>query len=461
MSFSYSGLTNYGKVTLPSAEGWGGSMNILRDPPKSIHTRRIDKVGQTSDITAMVDDSGNRVCEGINVYARGVNPMVSISYDNVGNNGGQNSGAVYGSSNIPGSNNMLAGGRTQAYLPYRVMRDGAFRPPVVTQADLLPLSRLPRIWTTAFTKPGFVDFSKKMMSCGTAETTKEVKNSLLKASVRPTATYKIETPLKEPFEVKYVIQPSLKKSYTAPKSSTDQTTQIVINPTKNINRDNIHSFAQSNIQDIRYVDNNDFNPDRYLQDTNAHQVNTNMGTHIQNISFADNNDFNPDRYLQNTNAHEVNTNMGSHIQVSSIDDIFDLSGIRTKDAINVDYITPISGGEKVDYIHDDIELDRVMPNHSASTNISRNEHKVLNHEYMIDLERNTPLTNMSINHAGIGDTNKTSREYYLHEKPQYGGFDGRAQMPMLNRNQQIPENFESDKSKMNRKIEEMFNRYKQ
>lgn len=428
MSFSYSGLTNYGKVTLPSAEGWGGSMNILRDPPKSIHTRRIDKVGQTSDITAMVDDSGNRVCEGINVYARGVNPMVSVSYNNVGNNGGQGSGAVYGGSNIPGSNNMLAGGRTQAYLPYRVMRDGAFRPPVVTQADLLPLSRLPRIWTTAFTKPGFVDFSKKMMSCGTAENTKEVKNSLLKASIRPTATYKIETPLKEPFEVKYVIQPSLKKSYTAPKSSTDQTTQIVINPTKNINNDNIHSFAQSNIQDIRYVDNNDFNPDRYLQDTNA---------------------------------HEVNTNMGSHIQVSSIDDIFDLSAVKTKDAINVDYITPISGGEKVDYIHDNIELERVMPNHSASTNISKNEHRVLNHEYMIDLERNTPLTNMTINQARIGDTNKTSREYYLHEKPQYGSFDGRAQMPMLNRNQQIPENFESDKSKMNRKIEEMFNRYKQ
>ena len=81
-----------------------------------------------------------------------------LANNNVGNNGGQSSGAVYGSSNIPGSNNMSAGGRTQAYLPYRVMRDGAFRPPVVTQADLLPLSRLPRIWTTAFTKPGFVFF---------------------------------------------------------------------------------------------------------------------------------------------------------------------------------------------------------------------------------------------------------------------------------------------------------------
>ena len=30
MSISYSGLTNYGKVTLPSAESWGTNMNILR-----------------------------------------------------------------------------------------------------------------------------------------------------------------------------------------------------------------------------------------------------------------------------------------------------------------------------------------------------------------------------------------------------------------------------------------------
>ena len=91
MSISYSGLTNYGKATLPSAESWGTNMNILRDPPKSITTRRIDKVGQTSEITSMIDDSENRACEAINVYARGVNPMVSVSYDNTGNNGGQRS----------------------------------------------------------------------------------------------------------------------------------------------------------------------------------------------------------------------------------------------------------------------------------------------------------------------------------------------------------------------------------
>ena len=95
---SYSGITNYGKATLPSVGSWGINNNILRDPPKSIHTRRIDKVGQTSEITEMVDESENRSCEAILQFARGVNPMVSVSYDNFSNNGGQRSGSVNGGS---------------------------------------------------------------------------------------------------------------------------------------------------------------------------------------------------------------------------------------------------------------------------------------------------------------------------------------------------------------------------
>ena len=89
MSISYSGLTNYGKATLPSVESWGTNMNILRDPPKSIMTRRIDKVGETSSITELIDGSGNRNCEAISLYARGINPFVSVDYGNAGNNGGQ------------------------------------------------------------------------------------------------------------------------------------------------------------------------------------------------------------------------------------------------------------------------------------------------------------------------------------------------------------------------------------
>ena len=163
MALSYSGIVNYGKATLPSVESWGTNMNILQDPPKAVHTRKIDKVGQTSAITTAVDESGDRFCEAINYYARGQNPMVSVSY-------GQGQ---------PMNSNMSSG---QAFLPYRVMRDGAFRPPIWRQEDLLPLSRLPRIWTEVSTQPYKPIFTNRIMDCGTAEETTEVKNQTLQVS---------------------------------------------------------------------------------------------------------------------------------------------------------------------------------------------------------------------------------------------------------------------------------------
>lgn len=132
---SYSGLRTTRKVTLPSVEMWNSDLNVLRDPPKSIHTRRKDKVGETQSILLAQDESGDRICEMINVYARGVNPMVSVSYDNFSRNGG--------------SNAVLAN-QKQASLPYKVEN---VRPPILRQEDLLPLSRMPRNWFYSFTNP--------------------------------------------------------------------------------------------------------------------------------------------------------------------------------------------------------------------------------------------------------------------------------------------------------------------
>jgi len=257
---SYSAITNHGKITLPSVEGGFGSQNILRDPSKSIMTRKVDRVGDTNSFTNMIDESGNRSCEAIQVYARGVNPFVSVSYSNHGNNGGQRSGGL------------VEGGQQASKLPYPIMRDGAFRPPVLLQEDLLPLSRMPRNLTSAFSQPGFADFSRKMRSCGTVDNTKEVKTNSLKAFIRPTAVYKIETPISEPFEVKYVIQPSIKTSASSGIRTMDITQQHVNKPTKEIYDTPLHANAQANYVDVRHVDNNEFNPERYLQDTNSHSV---------------------------------------------------------------------------------------------------------------------------------------------------------------------------------------------
>lgn len=132
---SYSGIVNYGKVTLPSVEGWAQSANIVRDPPKSYHTRRMDKVSDTNEITQMAADSPDRYCDAISYYAKGINPMIGVNY-----------GGKY---------------------PYRIMDAGAFRPPIWRQEDLMPLSRLPRQTTSAYTCKSLVDYTKRWYGCST------------------------------------------------------------------------------------------------------------------------------------------------------------------------------------------------------------------------------------------------------------------------------------------------------
>jgi hypothetical protein len=407
---SYSGLINYGATTLPSVESWGSNINILRDPSRSITTRKIDKVGETSSITAAIDESGNRVCEAIQVYGRGINPSVSVSYSNHGNNGGQSSGG------------MKIGGQTQAVLPYTIINDGAFRPPVRRQEELMPLSRMPRVWTSSFTQPGFVDFSKKLRTGGTAENTKEVKTTTLKANVRPTAVFRIDTPLEEPFEVKYVIQPIIKTSASSGLRTMDRTTQHVQKPTKEVNRNMVYAFAQSNNSNVQHVNNTNVDTSPFIQDINNHSVFTNPGQ--------------------------------EHLQIASIEDIIDLSDVKVKDLRNTEYQTTLSSTDQSKYIHEDINLIRRLPEYKATTNINQNIYKNINPEYTKELERNTPLTHININPGnkyGI-NTDIISRDYKLNPKINAGSYDIPVGIPMTNRMQNVKEPFESNKSKMSRMV---------
>jgi len=173
MPISYSGIVNYGKAVLPSVESWGSNNNILRDPPRSITTRRIDKVTDSSMVDVEIDKSSERVAESIRVYPRGANVMVGVSYNNQGNTrGGQ-----------------------QAKLPYRVMRDGVFRPPILRPVNLLPLSRLPRNNTTIDPIAYTTDFSKKIICPGSAKDYRSVKNELLQVQTTAAKGQPIRVPV--------------------------------------------------------------------------------------------------------------------------------------------------------------------------------------------------------------------------------------------------------------------------
>lgn len=178
MAISYSGIVGYGKFNLPSVDSWGTNNNILKDPPRSITTRRRDKVGLNSTIIQDVEMSRDRVAEVIKAYPRGVNPMVGVSYNGSGNGGF-------------GSGQALLGSANQAKLPYRVAMAGAFRPPVLAPVDLLPLSRMPRLVTKVNCAVNNPDFQKKL-SCAAEKNT--YKHKLLNTSCAPKIVYNIKKP---------------------------------------------------------------------------------------------------------------------------------------------------------------------------------------------------------------------------------------------------------------------------
>lgn len=130
MAFSYSGLVNYGKNSLPIGEtdSWNSDNSIIRAPPSGYTTLRRDKVTDSAWLLDELDKSEDRAMDYITPYARGVNPFVAVSYNN----------SSYGSGSLSGSSGQ------QAKLPFRVMNNGAFRPPILKPFDLLPLSRIPR-----------------------------------------------------------------------------------------------------------------------------------------------------------------------------------------------------------------------------------------------------------------------------------------------------------------------------
>ena len=504
---SYSGLVNHGKVTLPSVDTWGANMNILRDPPKSIFTRKIDKVGETSTITEAIDQSGNRSCEAIKVYARGVNPSVSVSYTNHGNNGGQRSG---------GMTNPISSCNQSARLPYTIMKDGAFRPPVMRQEQLLPLSRLPRNLTSAVTSREFIDFTKKLRTCGTAENTKEVKTKIIKTTIKPTATYKLDKPLQEPFEmVKQSIQPVIKISADSGIRSMDITNKVLGTPTKEIS-DPLHIMTNAKLSFNKHVSNNNMETDRYLQDVQHNNVISKFSTNQHNLPVQDietdrylqdvqhnnviskfstnqhqlpvqdietdrylqdvhhNNviskfstgqhnlpiqDIETDRYLQDVHHNNVISQKSSNKYCTSIENVLDLSDMPVRTNIMIlEADAPLSGPEQTKYCHNDIELERRLPEHQATTNIGdRQVYKRLDSENRIELLRNTPKTNFENNFVLKGNSDHGCRNVKLVDKIQAGGFNNNGSMPNINRVEHgVTSNndFVSEKSKMNKLISE-------
>ena len=431
---SYSAITNKGKVTLPSVDNWSTNLNILKDPPQSIHTRNISKVGSNNDVLDEVDNSANRIGEYINVFARGVNPSVSVSYSNTGSN---NNGSI------------SIGGQTHAKLPYRIMRDGAFRPPILTQEDLLPGSRLPRVKTEAKTNATNIDYSKKLFDQEQQEKSRQIKEDVLHTFVRPTAVYKLEKPQEKTYDVKFSIKEVIQKGTISAGFGSKNIVQTEVKvPTAEIITNSLHANARSNIGDTRkFINNiNDFYTDKYIQDSNAHSVQTNIGTSKNYVSF-DSDNFDTDRYIQDVNVVNASTNPNSNKHYTLIDELADLSDMPVKDkTIVVSTNAPLSKTAKINYIHSDIELDRNMPEYSVVSFKTENIYKMVQPTTEIELDRNTPVTSFVSNIVGMSSVDNNSKDARLNAKIQAGSFSIPAGIPTISRSEK--ENINNERTRM-------------
>ena len=198
MSFMNSALRRNKDLTLPSIEGGLGTMNIKKDKPKGIHTRRIIKVGEDMDIINKIEGSNDRNNEAIQRYARGVNPMVSVSYSNYGNNGG--------------GNPLSRSSAPQSSLIVKILDKGAFRPP----RDLLPIKRVITKPSSIITRKTRSDYSKR--NDRDINSMREInKHNINILDVKPTKVFIKHTPLPKMNTQKYINDDLLRISATSGK----------------------------------------------------------------------------------------------------------------------------------------------------------------------------------------------------------------------------------------------------
>lgn len=217
--FSFSSLRSHPKVTLPSVDnGWLINSSIVKDPPKSIHTRRIDKVGSTQMYTDMIEDNGSRICGEIMKFPRGVNPAaeytepIPTTSSDIGYTSTirSNAGNPPTFRSDPGYKFRSQYGRgSGGYLARRIMMyGGAFRPPIMTQEQLLPLSRQPRIRTSCVTHPEKIDYSVSS-GCSNIDIGRNIKEYVIQPSCEGTVKNVIEMSGQENQDISNFIQDKL------------------------------------------------------------------------------------------------------------------------------------------------------------------------------------------------------------------------------------------------------------
>lgn len=347
--------------------------SILREPPKSIHTKKKERV-EMGDVTYMIRNDDSRINEGISYLARGVNPMVDVSYSNYGGNG-----ATLTTMTAPFATN-----------PYKTIKDGAFRPPIMTQDDLLPLSRMRRPETSAITNPGISNIGGfvspnlqnkiDLMTVSNAIDVKKI-NYL---SIRPSATFNISLPISvDVFGDRAINKNKLQfVHYTNPSSNLFEYSEYLQNSDSSIVSDSIN---KNNLK----VENVISNP--------------NMKIYIQNCNDL--------TEIQGSIKEKINIAVQSKLNRPIVVNREDGTPIRIKDYISkvVQSTASSNGGDSIILRvnnEDNIQLSRNMPLYAANSTITPGFQKQYDNTGLVKLDskiQTSAISNLNNNYITVSN----------------------------------------------------------
>lgn len=365
---------NKAPFTLPS---WD-QVNILRDPPRSIHTRKKERV-EAGDITHNIREMKDRTSDNILRFARGQNPMVSVSYSNHGTN----------SSGVEASN------------PYKVVRDGAFRPPMLRPVeDLQPLSRRKFERPARQTAKGVnvANFQFKNLSEQTID--KEV----LKGSIAPRTTRNIAGQAIETYVGNSILDPlqysAVSKVSSRLSSQNNERGSLSENGYLK-DRDNISTYTNK-----RLTANTQNNIDKNIAQKTRDYIWSSVGTAKSVPLYTKNNQgyaIDPDALKLKVESKNASTNRRGQYS------------------------------RKVDINGDNVpELVRSLPSASTTTNKRVNAGSRTMNRDVGELETNRPTVYSKANRrmlSGAADherTNATASNVERKQRPRYGSYHDRV-----------------------------------
>ena len=415
---------NRGFAGLPSID----EVHILREPPKSIHTRKKERV-DFSDVSYMVrDDSENRLSENINYIASGTNPHIDVMYSNANFVSG-------GSRTTTNMGQTMGGGGTSFY---KALRDGAFRPPdLFSQQNTLPLSRMARPDTAVITNPG-LNNSVGSQGYNLMQTVDKgpIKNAISVATntnyipINSKASYRIEMP--QNVFTQYAIKPELIKVLAN------------TNLNNNINtNDMIDRDLYKNSGDIR---------DRL----NLGDVHGNISIYVYNPTTQ--------------NYSEVLGSVKDKLNIAVQSNLHKPIMLNREDGIEIrvkDYTTKVvqtnAGGQGLAIVlrdTDDINLGRNMPLHAVGSGYTsyKSDAPVDSTPIMADKVKTKANSNVNIT-VGAEDQNRLyDYSINLRRQGNFGSFDNSGvNTTNFNRGNDFSNNKKSQSNIINNNLNDRFN----